>query len=171
MASVLDKIAFYRNRRDEVPNQELARDLATSGDRAGIQVIADNLSNKNKSVRSDCLKVLYELGYINPDLIADHVGRLLALLNSKDNRMVWGVRTLARVAAAEAEYRRKLFPVLLRQLQTCIPRDLPTHAESILPAVDAGNKQELLALLQARQGELSASQASRLRNVTKSLVP
>jgi hypothetical protein len=207
--SVLDRIAFYQNRRDEVPNQELARELAASGDRAGIQVIADNLSNKNKSVRSDCLKVLYEIGYIHPDLIAYHVAGLLALLSSKDNRMVWGamiglatiadqraediwrqnddviravdkgsvitvvwgIRTLARVAGADSAYRRKLFPILLRQLQTCIPRDVPTHAESMLPAVDAENQQEFLAVLQARQGELSASQAARLHRVTRRFAP
>jgi len=31
--SVLDRIAHFQNRRDEVPNQELARDLAKKKDR------------------------------------------------------------------------------------------------------------------------------------------
>jgi len=35
-----------QNRRDEVPNQELARELARKKDRKGIQEIVDNLANK-----------------------------------------------------------------------------------------------------------------------------
>ena len=62
--SVLSRIAFFQNRRDEVPNQELARELAASKDAAGIAEIAANLWNKNRNVSSDCLKVLYEIGYM-----------------------------------------------------------------------------------------------------------
>lgn len=54
--SVLEKIAYYRNRRDEVPNQELARELAETENGDGIREIAQNLWHKNKSVQSDCLK-------------------------------------------------------------------------------------------------------------------
>ncbi len=97
--STLDKIAFFQNRRDEVPNQLLAKELAETKNIDGIREIADNLENKNKNVRSDCLKVLYEIGYLDPSLIASHVDSFLKLLKSKDNRMVWGAMiALATVA-------------------------------------------------------------------------
>jgi hypothetical protein len=88
--SAIEKIAFSQNRRDEVPNQELASALASNEDRAGIKEIAENLTNKNSNIRSDCLKVLYEIGYLQPDLIADYIPEFLILLSSKANRMVWG---------------------------------------------------------------------------------
>jgi hypothetical protein len=205
--SVLDQIAFYQERRDEVPNQELAYKLAAAKDKAGIREIAENLWNKNKNVQSDCLKVLYEIGYIDSDLIADYVEDFLKLLNSKNNRMVWGamialgtiavkrpheiwthiddvirvvdhgtvitvvwgIKVLAAVAAAGEIYSRKLFPFLLAQLQKCIPRDVPTHAENMLGAVNASNQQEFLAVLTARQPEMSASQLARLKKVFRTL--
>jgi hypothetical protein len=205
--SVLNQIAFYQERRDEVPNQELAHKLAAAKDKAGTQEIAENLWNKNKNIRSDCLKVLYEIGYIDPALIADYVEDFLKLLNSKNNRMVWGamialgtiaakrpheiwahiddvihvvdqgtlitvvwgIRVLAAVAAADEEYSQKLSPILLAQLQKCIPRDVPTHAESMLCAVNAINQQEFLAILTARQPEMSASQLARLKKVIRTL--
>jgi len=37
---VLNRIAYFQNRRDEVPNQELARELAESDNHVGIQEIA-----------------------------------------------------------------------------------------------------------------------------------
>lgn len=106
--SVLNKIAFYQNRRDEVPNQELARELAGSRDRAAVAEIAANLSNKEPNVQSDCLKVLYELGYLAPDLIADYVEDFLKLLHHRNNRMVWGgMIALSTVAGLQAD---KIFP-------------------------------------------------------------
>ena len=205
--SALDKIAYSLNRRDEVPNQELARELARTKDKAGIREIAANLWSKNKNIRSDCLKVLYEIGYLNPDLIADYVDDFLKLLQDKENRMiwgamialatiadrcpkeiwahvdevmgavehgslitvVWGVKALAKVAATDKKYHKKIFPFLLAQLETCLPRDVPMHAESILPAVDKRNQKEFLSVLEARKAELAPAQLTRLKKVMKKL--
>jgi hypothetical protein len=205
--AALSRIAFYQNRRDEVPNQQLAKELAETANAAGIREIAENLQHKNKNVQSDCLKVLYEIGYLKPELIAEYVQDFLVLLKSKNNRMVWGamialatvadkkpneiyrqlaavtdavdkgslitvvwgVKALAKVAAADKTYKQKIFPFLTVKLQKCIPRDVPMHAESILPAVDSGNKQEFLSILEARKPEMTPSQLARLRKVTKNL--
>jgi hypothetical protein len=205
--SVLNQIAYFQNRRNETPNQELARLLAQTQDRPGIDEIAGNLWNKNKSIRSDCLKVLYEIGYLRPDLIADYVDDFLKLLKDKDNRMVWGamiglatiatlrsqsiwshiddviavveigsvitvvwgVKTIARVASADPAYRNKLFPVLLAQLQKCIPRDVPVHAESISVTVDKNLLVPFLNVLEKRKPELTSSQFARLNRVIKKL--
>lgn len=203
MVSVLNRIAHFQDRRDEVPNQELARELAASQDREGIREIADNLKHPNPNVQSDCLKVLYEIGYLAPGLIADYVHDLLALLRHKNNRMVWGgmialatiaalrphdiwqdvdtvidivahgtvitvvsgVRALAKVAAADEVYSRRLFPILLQHIGSCIPRDVPTHAESILCAVNEGNRAEFLSALESRQSEMTSAQRARLVRV------
>jgi hypothetical protein len=105
--SVLNRIAFFQNRHDEVPNQELARDLAASEDRVGIQEIAENLWNREPNVRSDCLKVLYEIGYLKPELVAPYAEDFLKLLTSRNNRLVWGAMIgLSSIAglAADAIY-------------------------------------------------------------------
>ena len=205
--SSLEKIAFYQNIRSEIPNQQLAHELAESRDAAGIKEIAANLGHKNQNVCSDCLKVLYEIGYLEPDLIAPHVQDFLLLLKSKHNRMVWGamialatiaglrpdeigaelpillqvfekgtvitvvwgVKLFASLSAARPEYSKKLFPILVQTLETCIPRDVPTHAENMLPAVQAQNKDILLAILKDRQSELTNSQLARCRRVFKKI--
>jgi hypothetical protein len=155
--SVLNRIAYLQNRRDEVPNQELARDLVARQDRSGIAEIAKNLWHKNQNVQSDCLKVLYEIGYLDPALVSDYAFDFLKLLTSKHNRLVCGgmialgtvaalkadeiypriaevqaaindgsvitrdngVKVLAEVAAQQAAYNRKLFPYLVKHLETC----------------------------------------------------
>jgi hypothetical protein len=205
--SVLDRIAFFQNRRDEVPNQELARELAETDNGAGVAEIAANLQNKNQNVQSDCLKVLYEIGYLKPELIADYTADFLALLKSKNNRMVWGAmialatvadkkpreiyaklddvtaayekgslitvvwgtKALAKVAASDRGYSQKIFPLLTAQLKKCLARDVPMHAESILPAIDAENKQEFLGILESRKSEMTGAQLARLKKVIKNM--
>ncbi len=88
--SALERTAHAQNRRDEAPNQELARDLAATKDREGICEIAENLWNRNKSIQADCIKVLYEIGYVDPSLIAEYAEEFIKLLHSRNNRMVWG---------------------------------------------------------------------------------
>jgi hypothetical protein len=101
---VLHKIALLQGRREEAPNVELARALASGKDRAGIREIAANLWNEDRDIQADCLKVLYEVGYLEPGLVAPYAGDLLKLLASGDNRLVWGAMTgLAAVAAIEAK--------------------------------------------------------------------
>jgi tRNA isopentenyl-2-thiomethyl-A-37 hydroxylase MiaE len=106
--SVLNKIAFYQNRRDEVPNQEVARTLAQTRSAADIREIAANLRNKESNIQSDCLKVLYELGYLAPELIVEYVDDFIKLLKHRNNRMVWGgMIALSTIAGLQAG---RIFP-------------------------------------------------------------
>jgi predicted GIY-YIG superfamily endonuclease len=101
---VLHRIAHLQGRRDEVPNQQLARDLAAKKDKAGIREIAENLWNKDRNIQGDCIKVLYEVGVIEPKLIAGYTDDFVKALKSKNNRLVWGGMTaLAEVAKADPD--------------------------------------------------------------------
>ena len=91
--SIIPKLATSLNRRDEVPNQELAAEIVKLGNLAAIAELIENLANKNKSIRHDCIKTLYEIGYSKPKLISEHINAFLLLLNGNDNRMQWGAMT------------------------------------------------------------------------------
>jgi hypothetical protein len=144
--SVLSKIAFYRGIRDEIPNQELARELATSKNVSGVQEIAEHLWDKNSNVRSDCLKVLYEAGYIAPELIAPHVEDFLKLLISKQNRLVWGamiaLSTIAALKPVELFERRELICKTIDQ-GSIITMDAGIKTLSLVAAADGRYQKEL----------------------------
>ncbi|MFZ5909776.1 MAG: hypothetical protein ACOYYU_07170 [Chloroflexota bacterium] len=103
--TILDQLACSLGRRDEVPNQELARQLAAARDAEGICEIAEALWHKDKNIQADCVKVLYEVGYLAPDLVAPYALDFLKLLKSRNNRLVWGgmigLATVGALAAAE----------------------------------------------------------------------
>lgn len=102
--SVLDKLATSPGQRSEVPNQELARELVQKKDTAGIRELTENLWNKNSNIASDSIKTLYEIGYLQPELIAPYVNEFLKLIKSRENRLVWGgMLALSTIAGLKAD--------------------------------------------------------------------
>lgn len=87
--SILGRLASALGRNDERPNVELAEALEAKPDPAAIDELVAALSGA-AAVSNDAIKVMYELGARRPDLIAPHVDAFLALLNSKNNRNLWG---------------------------------------------------------------------------------
>lgn len=199
----MDRLASKLGVRTDVPNQALAREIAVGEDLAAVAELVSGLSGGEKSVRSDCIKTLYEIGYLKPKLIASHTAEFLRLLTNRDNRLVWGamialstvaalaadeilrqidtvyramregsvitadnaVKALAAVAAARPESGEDIFVHLVEHLRTCRPKEVPQHAESIFPAVTAGNRDTFLSALQTRESGLTPSQMARIRRL------
>ena len=149
--------------------------------------------------------MLYEIGYLDPALVADFAEDFLKLLKSRNNRLVWGgmialgvvadrrpevvlanlevikaamragsvitvdnaVQTLARAASAGEKYRKVMFPLLISHLKSCRPKDVPQHSEKSLPAVDAVNRKEFIAVLNRRMDDLSGAGLARVKKVIK----
>lgn len=97
---MIEKIAYNLHRNDEEPNILLAELLCNTEDAAGIHEIAEGLADKKKEIANDCIKVLYEIGERKPELIGDYAQDFIQLLQSKNNRLVWGGMTaLAKIAS------------------------------------------------------------------------
>lgn len=91
--STIDKLAHSLGRRDEVPNQELAKAIVQKNDKEALKELIQNLQHKNKDIQHDCIKVIYEVGTLKPEMIADFSSELIALLDHKNNRLQWGAMT------------------------------------------------------------------------------
>ncbi len=119
--SVTDKLASALARNDERPNVALAEELAAAPDEAAIAELAGLLTTGSRAQKHDAIKALYELGYRRPEAIAPHVDVFLALLATRDNRMLWG--TL----------------IALGTLAAIRPRELMAALDTILAAADRGS--------------------------------
>jgi len=106
MKRIIEKLATSLGRKDDVPNQELAKEIALKNDKEAIKELIEILSeSKDKKIQSDCIKTLYETGYIKPELIADYYDFFIELLKNKNNRLVWGamiaLKTISEVKPKE----------------------------------------------------------------------
>ncbi|MDP1714808.1 MAG: hypothetical protein Q8L41_08685 [Anaerolineales bacterium] len=205
MSDLLKRLAYLQTRRDRTPNLDLARDLVARNDTAGIREIAENMWSENKNIHWDCIHVMYEIGAIEPNLIAQYAEDFIKLLKSRHNNMVWGAMTalaeiarvnpdfifkhlneikkakeagsvitidnsisaLAHTAAANENYNNAIFPYLLEHLSTCRPKEVPQHAERILPAVNESNKDEFIKVLKKRNDDLSGVAFTRLGRIIR----
>lgn len=91
--SILPQLATSLGIRNEVPNQVLAKKIIKNSDKKAVKELVENLANKDKNIQSDCIKTLYEIGEQEPELIAPYDKEFLALLDHKNNRLVWGAMT------------------------------------------------------------------------------
>jgi hypothetical protein len=89
--NAIDLLATSLNRRDDKPNQELAGEIVQSNRADWVKELIENLHHKDKNIQSDCIKVLYEIGERGgASMIAPYYKTFGNLLESKNNRLVWG---------------------------------------------------------------------------------
>ncbi len=87
---VLDNLASVKGVRSDQPNIDLAVALVELRDEQAVAELVKALRSQEKRLRNDCIKVLYEIGYRKPEMIAPYVEDFLQLLTEKNNRLVWG---------------------------------------------------------------------------------
>ena len=87
---IVDQLASSLKRMDQQPNIDLAARLSRAGDKEAIAALMQLAKTGSKPVRYDAIKVIYEIGRIEPEMLLWHGEGLIALLQAKENRMIWG---------------------------------------------------------------------------------
>ena len=90
---IIEKLASSLGRNDEAPNQELAKELCRTKDVSSIKELVDSLFNAPTAIKNDSIKVLYEIGEAQPELISAYTADFIKLLTGKNNRLIWGAMT------------------------------------------------------------------------------
>lgn len=105
--------------KEQQPNIDLAIRLATSRDKKTVAEIANNLQSDDNLIAGDCIKVLYEIGRIEPEMIAEYGDEFLLLLSSKNNRMIWGAMyALAEIAPLKTQLIDDNFDKIVKAYKT-----------------------------------------------------
>jgi hypothetical protein len=202
---MIEKLSYSLGRNDEKPNIEVALELIKTGNLAGIDEIAEGLNSKTEQIANDCIKVLYEIGEREPELISGYVDVFIKLLRSKNNRLVWGAMTalsriaslkpreifndldavlkakesgsaitvdnsisvLAELAKSSPEYEKRVFPIIIKHLQNCRPKEVGQHSERAFVCVTKNNSAVFRKTLLERYDSLSGPQKKRVDKLLK----
>lgn len=124
--SALSQLATSLGRADEQPNIALAESIAAEKNTGAIRELVDLLNGKDKALKSDALKALYEVGYRSPELIAPFVAQFKNLLTSPDNRLVWGAMcAIDGISTVKPEAVYMMLPQIMQAVDkgTVITRD------------------------------------------------
>ena len=204
---MIEKLAYSIGRKDENPNIELAEELIKTRDENGVKEIVEGLSSDNPNIANDCIKVLYEIGYRKPQMIAEYAGVFIDLLKAKNNRLVWGaaialantaplkapeiykniddiitayekgsvitvdnlISVFAELAKADIEYEKTLFPLIIKHLESCRPKEVGQHAERSIACVNKNNSDDFKKVLLKRLDDLTDPQKKRVNKLLKKI--
>lgn len=90
---IASKLSSSLGERGAAANIALAKEICKTGDETALTVLVHLVETGKTKIQSDCIKVLYEIGAVRPELIAAHAPVFLRLLASNNNRLQWGAMT------------------------------------------------------------------------------
>lgn len=108
--------------------------------KAAVKELVELLEHKDKNIQSDCIKVLDEIGKINPAMVSSYCKIFIDMLENKNNRMVWGTMcVLDSIVDSHAEL---IFKSLVKIVEASDKGSVITkdHAVNILIKL-SGDKQ------------------------------
>ncbi len=119
--SIQLQLANSLGRRDQVPNISLAQNIAESKNTGDIEQLCDILMHGKTPLKVDAIKVLYEVGARQPELISQYLDIFLKTMVSRNNRIIWGSLTA------------------IAQICKIKPEAVHAHLQTILDAADASS--------------------------------
>ena len=127
------------------------------------------LKSKHHNMIRGAIIALAEIAKVRPDFIFKHLDEIKKVKETgPDNIAVdKSISALAHTAAASAEYNKIIFPYLMQHVLSCHHKEVPEHAERILPAVNENNNTEFIKTLTKRMDDLSGSDFTRLKKIVR----
>jgi hypothetical protein len=106
----LNDLSSVLGESDSLSNKERAKRIVKNFDKHEVRELVARLDYQNKGIQSDSIKVLYEIGYLKPEMLLDYTSNFLTLLDHKNNRMIWGgMIALSTISSLDV---KKIYPHL-----------------------------------------------------------
>ena len=126
------------------------------------------LKSKHAEMVSGAMTALAEIAKIKPEVIFNHLDAVKKAGEEGEESTVDSfISALANTISAREDYNTKILPYLIEHISTCRPKDVPQHAERILPAIHEFNKDEFVKALKKRQKNLDSAAFTRLGRIIK----
>lgn len=126
------------------------------------------LKSKHQNMVKGAITALAEIAKVKPEFTFKHLDDIKKVKEtSSEITCDKSISALANTSAGDEEYSRVIFPYLLDHLSTCYFKEIPEHAERILPAVNEDNQHDFIRTLEKRIEELSGSDFTRLKKIIR----
>ena len=126
------------------------------------------LKSRDHNMVSGAMTALAEIAKVNSDFIFKYLDAIKKAKEiGKEITIDTSLSALAHTAAANEKYNEAILPYLLQHLSTCRPKEVPQHAEIILPAVNESNKDRYIKTLKKRNDDLSGAAFTRLGRIIR----
>jgi hypothetical protein len=145
----IEKLSSLTVKRGKEANKLFAKEIADKNDHKSIKELVELLNSRDRNIQSNSIEILYETGYLRPDLMVDHYEIFVELLNNKNNRLVWGAMiALSSISEIMPEVIFKALPNIIKAVNTgsVITKDAGVAVYANLATVK-NQKTEVLPML------------------------
>ena len=127
------------------------------------------LKSKHHHMVRGAITALAEIAKVKPEFTFKHLDEIKKVKETGSDEITVNksISALAHTAAANEEYSKVIFPYLLQHTLSCPHKEVPEHAERILPAVNENNNFEFIKTLEKRLDSLSGSDFTRLKKIIR----
>jgi len=127
------------------------------------------LKSKHHNMVRGAITALAEIAKVKPDFTFKHLDEIKKVRETGHDSISIdkSISALAHTAAANEEYNKVIFPYLMQHILSCHHKEVPEHAERILPAVNENNNTEFIKVLGKRMEDLSGSDFTRLKKIVR----
>lgn len=127
------------------------------------------LKSKHHNMVRGAITALAEIAKVKPEFIFKHLDEIKKVKETGPDSISIdkSISALAHTASANEEYGKVVFPYLMQHILTCHHKEVPEHAERILPAVNENNSIEFIKTLGKRMEALSGSDFTRLKKIVR----
>lgn len=126
------------------------------------------LHSKNNRLVWGCMAALACIAHLAADAIWQNLN---AVITAYENGSVITVDTsmtvFAKLCAANREYEKTVFPILIKHLKNCRPKEVPQHAERASVCVNKDNAGEFVSVLEYRLPMLTPPQSRRVEKIIR----
>lgn len=134
------RLASYLGIKSQEPNIQLAKELYEQANADQVKQLIAVLQKGKAALKGDAIKVLYELGGLDPHQIEPYSMEFIELLNSKNNRLQWGAMTaLAHISSLAPS---KVFPHIQVVIEASEKGSVITRDNAVKVLIELSKKEE-----------------------------
>ena len=128
------------------------------------------LKSKNNRLVWGSMTALSKIASLSPKKIFDNLDTVIKTYEkgsviTVDN----SISVFAELVKADRMYAKKVFPVILKHLETCIPREVGQHSERAFICITENNSKDFKNVLMKRYDSLTDSQKKRVDKLLKKI--
>jgi len=128
------------------------------------------LNSKNNRLAWGTMTALSTIAEFNVDVIFENLALVVtAYRNGSVIAIDNSITVFAKLCNGGKKYEEKVFPILIKHLETCRIKEIPQHAERMLICINDNNKNQYLDVLNKKKEFFTPPQLKRINKIIAKL--
>lgn len=128
------------------------------------------LTSKNNRLVWGSMAALAQIADLRADYLYENLDTLIKAYEKGSVITIdAAISVFTGIIIGKPETRKEIFPLLIKHLELCRPKEVPQHGERIFPCLNEESKDRFIQVIKKRESDLSDSQKKRTNKLLSRL--